>query len=90
MVFAMQEKTGLKYTDGTDICDGDTIVLWHNTKAVKLVPYIRRVEWSDYHAGYVACCKQYGWSDFLATCVRDPNCRKVEKYVSAEAVLKSF
>jgi hypothetical protein len=87
----MKEKTGLKYTDGTDICEGDIIVLWHDVESQKkLIPYIRRVEWSDYHAGYAAVCNQYGWRDYLGNAIRDPNCLKVEKYVSAEAVLKNF
>lgn len=87
----MKEKTGLKYTDGTDICDGDTVVLWQEVESQKkLLPYIRTVEWSDYHAGYIVACKQYGWRNYLGESVRDPNCRKVEKYISAEATLKSF
>lgn len=87
----MKEKTGLEYTDGTDIRDGDTIVLWNDTESQrKLTPYVRTVEWSNYHAGYVVICKQYGWSDYLGNAMRAPNCRKVEKYVSAGELLKSF
>jgi hypothetical protein len=75
----MKEHTGLKYTDGTDICDGDVIVLWHDTESQKkLVPYSRYVCWSDEHAAYIVTYLG-GADEFLGKAVRDPNCRKVEK-----------
>ena len=87
----MREQTGLKYTDGTDICDGDIIVLWQEVESQKkLLPYVRRVEWSNSHAAYAAVDGQYGWTDYLGKSVHDPNCRKVTKYVSAEAILKAL
>ena len=76
-------QTGLKYTDGTPICEGDTIVLWHEAETQKkLIPYERVVEWNDDMAGYVTVCKQYGWMNFLYKEASDINCKKITKKIT--------
>lgn len=76
------DETGLKYADGKPICEGDTIVLWHDQESSReLTPFERTVEWSKEDGAYMAVCNQHGHSNFLAEALRDVNCRKVTKKI---------
>jgi len=75
-----KEDTGLKYSDGTPIREGDIAIFWHNTESQKkLYPYRRRVEWSDEMAGYVSVNMEAGRCNFLYEDCNDVNCEKITK-----------
>jgi hypothetical protein len=73
-------KTGLKYSDGTPICEGDIVVFWHNIESQKkLYPYRRQVEWNDDMGAYISVNMEGGRGNFLYNDAYDPNCQKVTK-----------
>lgn len=79
-----KEETGLKYTDGTPIRDGDTVIFWHEQESSpKLIPFERLVEWDDGSAAYVAAIKlpNYDAANYLGNEVSDINCKKITKKV---------
>lgn len=72
--------TGKLTTDGAAINEGDTLILWHEQEGTKtLAKFVRNVEWSDEYAAYMAVCPKYGYVNYLAEAMNDPNCRKISK-----------
>lgn len=76
-----KEQTGLNYTNGTPICEGDHVIFWHQQESSpKLAPFERQIIWSPIWAAYRTSYGDTGeWGSYLADDVYDPNCRKITK-----------
>lgn len=76
-----KEQTGLNYTDGTPICEGDHVIFWHKQESSrKLAPFERQVVWDNDSAAYVTHYNDgEGFGDYLGNEVGDVNCFKITK-----------
>lgn len=74
-----KEITGIKYTDGKYIRDGDTVVLWHAQEFSRNpVPFERIVHWQSEFAAYMVSSDN-GYLEYLGECLQDPNLIKITK-----------
>lgn len=73
-------KTGVSYTDGSAIRNGDTVILWHTQERSRTpAQFVRKVTWDDEFAAFIVLCEKYGYKQYLSAALNDPNCLRITK-----------